>query len=199
MQPMPKQGSTNEKPKVSKAAMRERRHLRPEEARKLIEAAGKRGRYPFRDKVLLRLIYRHGLRASEVVGMRWSALDLENGILHVERSKGGRVSTHSMDRDELKDLRKLREQVHGLYVFETERGGPLSVDALQYICRAAGELAGLEVEVFPHMLRHSAGYALANEGLDTRLIQEFLGHASIVSTQRYTAISPRRLAAVRIR
>jgi site-specific recombinase XerD len=70
---------------------------------------------------------------------------------------------------------------------------------LQYICKQAGELADLEVEVFPHMLRHSTGFALANEGLDTRLIQEFLGHASIVSTQRYTAISPKRLAAVRIR
>jgi integrase len=165
----------------------------------LIDAAGKRGRYPFRDKVLVRMIYRHGLRASEAVGMRWSAIDLDHGTLHVERSKGGRVSTHSLDRDELRDLRKLREQVHGLYVFETERGGPLSVDALQYICREAGHLARLDVEVFPHMLRHSAGYALANDGLDTRLIQEFLGHASINSTVRYTAVAPARLAAVRVR
>jgi integrase len=81
--------------------VRERRHLRPEEARKLIAAAGKRGHYPFRDKVLVRMLYRHGLRASEAVGMRWSAIDLDNGILHVERSKGGKVSTHSLDRDEL--------------------------------------------------------------------------------------------------
>ena len=58
--------SDNEKPKV---AVR-RRHLRPEEATKLIAAAGKRGRYPERDKLLLRLSYRHGLRASEAVGLR---------------------------------------------------------------------------------------------------------------------------------
>jgi integrase len=194
---MARRASINVKPKV--AAMRERRHLRPDEARALIAAAARRGRHPFRDKVLLQVIYRHGLRASEAIGLRWSALDLDHGTLHVERAKGGKVSTHTLDRDELRDLRKLRGQVQGLFVFETERGGPLSVDTLQYICREAGRLAGLEVEVFPHMLRHSAGYMLANQGHDTRLIQEFLGHSSISSTVRYTAIAPARLAAVRVR
>ena len=191
---MPKARSVPEKPKVA-----DRRYLRPEEANRLIEAAGKRGRYPFRDKVLLRLIYRHGLRASEAVGLRWSAVDLESGVLHVARTKGGRDSTHSMDKDELRDLRKLRDQTPGLYLFETERGGPLSVDALQYICREAGKLAKLDLECHPHQLRHAAGYALANQGVDTRLIQEYLGHASINSTVRYTALAPRRLASLRVR
>jgi site-specific recombinase XerD len=87
----------------------------------------------------------------------------------------------------------------GVYVFETEGGGPPSVDALQYIVREAGRAARLDVEVHPHMLRHAAGYALANEGVDTRLIQDFLGHADIRHTAHYTALSPRRLAAVRVR
>jgi site-specific recombinase XerC len=60
--------------------------------------------------------------------------------------------------DELRDLRKLRQQVTGLYVFETERGGPLSVDAVQYIVREAGREARLDVDVHPHMQRHAAGY-----------------------------------------
>jgi integrase len=182
------------KPKVT-----DRRYLRPTEARRLIEAAGKRGRYPFRDHVLVRLVYRHGLRASEAVGMRWSQVDLDAGTLHVARLEGSIDSTHSLDRGELRDLRKLRREVTGLYVFETERGGPLSVDALQYIVREAGRAAKLDVEVHPHMLRHAAGYSLANEGTDTRLIQVFLGHADIRHTTQYTAISPRRLAAVRVR
>jgi type 1 fimbriae regulatory protein FimB/type 1 fimbriae regulatory protein FimE len=191
---MPTPRSAGKKPKVT-----DRRYLRPDEARRLIEAAGKRGRYPFRDRVLLRLVYRHGLRASEAVGMRWSQLDLEAGTLHVVRLKGSIDSTHSLDRDELRDLRKLRQRVTGLYVFETERGGPLSVDALQYIVREAGWLAKLDVEVHPHMLRHATGYSLANERTDTRLIQAFLGHADIRHTAHYTALSPRRLAAVRVR
>ena len=186
--------SAGKKPKVA-----DRRHLRPDEARRLIEAAGKRGRYPFRDRVLVRLVYRHGLRASEAVGLRWSQLDLEAGTLHVVRLKGSIDSTHSLDRDELRDLRKLRQEVSGRYVFETERGGPLSVDALQYIVREAGKLARLDVTVHPHMLRHATGYSLANEGTDTRLIQAFLGHADIRHTALYTALSPKRLAAVRVR
>jgi type 1 fimbriae regulatory protein FimE len=186
--------STGEKPNVA-----DRRYLRPDEANRLIEAAGSRGRYPFRDKVMLRAIYRHGLRASEATGLRWSQIDLEAGTIHVARLKGSKASTHSLDRDELRDLRKLRLDVTGLYVFETERGGPLSTDALQYIVRTAGQAAKLDVEAHPHQLRHAAGYCLANQGVDTRLIQGFLGHKDIRHTVAYTELSPQRLAAVRVR
>jgi len=195
---MRKQRSTGEKPGVAKSRG-ERSYLRPDEANRLIEAAGKRGRYPFRDKVLVRLIYRHGLRASEATGLRWSQLDLENGIFHVVRLKGSRDGTHSMDRDELRDFRKLRQFVKGMYVFETERGGPLSVNTLQDIVRKAGQAADLDVVAHPHMLRHAAGYFLANQGTDTRLIQAYLGHADIRHTVRYTELSPKRLAEVRVR
>ena len=68
-----------------------------------------------------------------------------------------------------------------------------------YIVREAGKLARLDVGVHPHMLRHATGYSLANEGTDTRLIQAFLGHADIRHTAHYTALSPKRLAAVRVR
>jgi site-specific recombinase XerD len=97
-----------------------------------------------------------------------------------------------------RDSRKLRQHVTGLYVFETERGGPLSVDALQYMVREAGRLGRLDLDVHPHMLRHTAGCCLANQGVDTRLIQDSLGHADIRQTAHYTALSPKRLA-VRVR
>src|ERR1039457_6156911 len=164
--------SDGEKPKVGK----ERRYLRPDEANHLITAAAKRGRHGFRDKVLLRLVYRHGLRAAEACGLRWSQIDLDNRTIHVARVKGSKDSLHTLDRDEVRDLRALRKDSDSQYVFVTERGGPLSTDTLGYIVREAGQQAGLDVAAHPHMLRHAAGYFLANEGLDTRLTQEFLGH-----------------------
>jgi type 1 fimbriae regulatory protein FimB len=163
--------SDNEKPKVAAR----RRHLRPEEATKLIAAAGKRGRYPERDKLLLRLAYRHGLRASEAVGLRWDSFDLDGGSLTIVRPKGGRTSTHTVARDDLGVLRRMRKATNGPWVFETERGGPLSVDAMQYIVRAACEAAGLGDALHPHMLRHGAEYALINDGVDVRLAQEWSG------------------------
>src|ERR1700722_19910908 len=180
--------SDNEKPKVASR----RRHLRPEEAAKLVAAAGKRGRYPERDKLLLRLAYQHGLRASEAVGLRWDSFDLDGGSLTITRAKGGRMSTHTVARDDLSALRKMRKETNGPWVFETERGGPLSVDAMQYIVREGGMLAELGDVLHPHMLRHGAGYALINDGVDVRLVQEFLWHASITSTAIYTAVSPKR-------
>ena len=60
------------------------------------------------------MVYRYGLRASEGVNMRWSQVDLDQGVIHIARVKGSNDSTHSLDRDELRDLRKLRQQVTGL-------------------------------------------------------------------------------------
>src|SRR4051794_3290194 len=92
IQSMPRVASSDKKPKV-----KDRKYLRPDEARRLIEAASKRGRYPFRDQVLVRMVYRHGLRASEAVGMRWSQVDLDQGVIHIARVKGSNDSTHSLD------------------------------------------------------------------------------------------------------
>jgi integrase len=144
-------------------------------------------------------VYRHGLRAQEAVELRWDQFDLDSGTLHIRRAKGGKDGTHTLDRDELRDLRKLRKAAGGIFVFETERGGPLSVDSLQRIVKEAGHVAGLDIEAHPHMLRHAAGYFLINEGYDVRVAQDYLGHKNIASTAIYTALSPKRLAAVRVR
>jgi type 1 fimbriae regulatory protein FimB/type 1 fimbriae regulatory protein FimE len=182
----------------------DRDYLRPDEANRLIEAAGRIGRQPLRDQVLVRLTYRHGLRCGEARMARWADFDLDVGssakTFHVRRLKGSQDSTHTLDRDEVTGLRKLKAASDGAaYVFTSERGGPLSADMVARVVQRAGEAAGLGLHVHPHMLRHSAGYALANEGVDTRLIQDFLGHANIQNTVRYTKLAPARLAAVRVR
>ena len=84
------------------------------------------------------------------------------------------------------------EGVCSVYVFVSERLAPLSVAGYQRMVAWAGEAAGFPFLVHSHMLRHSCGYKLANDGQDTRAIQHYLGHRSITSTVRYTALAPDR-------
>ena len=94
---------------------------------------------------------------------------------------------------ELRALRRLqRETAQGVHVFVSERLAPLSVAGYQRMVARAGEAAKFGFLVHSHMLRHSCGYKLANDGQDTRAIQHYLGHRSIASTVRYTALAPDR-------
>ena len=91
----------------------------------------------------------------------------------------------------MRALRRLqRESVRSLYIFISERGAPLSVAGYQRMVARAGKAAKFPFLIHSHMLRHSTGYKLANVGQDTRSIQAYLGHRSIVSTKRYTALAP---------
>ena len=194
---MRKMASANVSPHV------DRDYLRADEANAVIDAAGRVGRQRLRDQVLLRLMFRHGLRASEAKHTKWTDIDLTSGsgpkTFHVRRLKGSNDSVHTLDRDEVAALRKLKASSVSPYVFTSERGGPLSPDMIARVVSRAAEAAKLGFHVHPHMLRHATGHALANEGTDTRLIQDFLGHASIANTVRYTKLAPARLASMRVR
>lgn len=76
--------------------------------------------------------------------------------------------------------------------FLSNRRGPLSRKTPWLAIRKYGELAGLQLSVHPHMLRHACGYALADQGADTQLIQDYLGHRNIQHTVIYTATNPAR-------
>ena len=132
------------------------------------------------------LAFRHGLRASEVVDLRWEQVDLENGILHVRRVKRGTPATHPLTGRELRALRRLQREAGG------SRGTPFATRGFQAMVERAGKAAGFAMKIHPHMLRHACGYKLANDGVDTRTIQGYLGHKSIQHTVRYTELSPTR-------
>jgi len=169
---------------------RSRAHLTPSEVESLIKAAGKVGRHAHRDKTLILMAYRHGLRVSELISMKWDQFDLKAARLHVNRLKNGIAATHPLEGDEIRVLRRLqRDYPDSPFVFSTERGGPLCRSAVNKIVRRAGEKARIPFPVTPHQLRHACGYYLANKGIPTRTIQAYLGHANIANTQRYTALS----------
>jgi integrase len=69
--------------------LRSREHLTPDEVERMVAAARQRGRYGVRDALLIMLAYRHGLRASELIALRWDQIDFKAGTLHVNRLKQG--------------------------------------------------------------------------------------------------------------
>lgn len=174
--------------------LRSREYLTPAEVSALLRAAGRRGRYGQRDACLILLAYRHGLRVSEIVSLRWDQIDLKAGHLYVRRAKNGTPSTHPLQGDELRALRVLAREWpdRGGFVFISERHGPLSTEGVRKMFARTGEDAGLSFSVHPHMLRHGCGFALANAGHDTRALQLWLGHKNIQHTVRYTELSPAR-------
>ena len=172
--------------------VRSREHLLSDEVEALMKAAGQVGRHRLRDRTLILVIYRHGLRVSEVIAMRWDQFDLKRGQVHVNRLKNGSAATHPIEGDELRLLRRLqREYPDTPFVFTTERGGPLTRSTVSKLIARAGQEAAIPFPVHPHMLRHGTGFYLANKGIPTRTIQAYLGHKSIQHTVRYTELSPK--------
>lgn len=199
--------STNENrtvaPKPSTAAvtrppnadLRTREYLTPSEVDKLIAAAKEGNRYGHRDATMLLVVYRHGLRASEACDLEWSQVDFETATMHVRRAKNGKPAAHPIRGDELRALRQLkREQGPSAssFVFVSERGTPFTPDAINRMVKRLGPKAGLAFPVHVHMLRHACGYKLANDGHDTRAIQDYLGHKAIQHTVRYTELTQTR-------
>jgi integrase len=172
--------------------LRTREYLTEHEVERLIEAA-KHNRHGHRDAILVLVAYRHGLRAAELVDLRWDQVDFKTATLHVRRVKAGTPSTHPILGDELRALRRLqREQDKSPFVFTSERGAPFGTAGFARMVERAGVEAKLGFKVHPHMLRHACGYALANRGHDTRALQAYLGHKNIQHTVRYTELSSTR-------
>jgi type 1 fimbriae regulatory protein FimB/type 1 fimbriae regulatory protein FimE len=175
------------------AALRTREYLTKAELKRLMAAAAKT-RYGHRDATLILVCYRHGLRVSELIDLRWDQINFGAATLAVRRVKKGSPSTHPIKGDELRALRRLQreQEPRSPFVFTTERGSPFATGGVRTLIARLGEVAGFSYRVHPHMLRHSTGFELANKGVDTRSLQAFLGHKNIQHTVRYTELLPNR-------
>jgi type 1 fimbriae regulatory protein FimB len=176
--------------------MSERKHLVSAEVDRLIDAT-KGGRNAARDRCFLLLMFRHGLRVTEACALQLSQVDIESRVLHVSRLKKGLSTTHPLRPDEIKTIKawltirsKMKANTEDFFL--SNRRSALSRKTAWLAIRNYGEQAGLSLAAHPHMLRHACGFALADQGADTRLIQDYLGHRNIQHTVIYTAANPAR-------
>ena len=166
-----------------------RKHFTESEVDLLLKAAkGSREQLKLRDEGIILMTYRHALRSIELVNLRWDQIDFKMGEIYIKRSKGSRSGSHYLQGDEIRLLRRLHRAKKGPFIFESERGGPLATSSLRMLLKRLGKKAGIEW-ASPHALRHAAGYALANRGVDLRQIQVWLGHSNVQNTVEYTELA----------
>ena len=156
-----------------------------------------------RNRAMLELLYASGLRVSELTGARLENLHLDEGIIRVlgKGQKTRLVPVGSQAREAIRRYLAegrpaLVKRRTGSEVFLSNRGGRLTTMHAWTVVKNVAKLSGLEVNVYPHLLRHSFATHLLNNGADLRVIQEMLGHADISTTQVYTHVDQQRLKAV---
>jgi type 1 fimbriae regulatory protein FimB/type 1 fimbriae regulatory protein FimE len=178
--------------RATNSELRPREYLTEHEVEMLM-AAARQNRHGHRDATMILIAFRHGLRVSEVIDLRWDQVDFNRAVLHIRRVKHGTPSVHPLSGTEMRALRRVqRENEAGPFVFETERRAPFTRAGFARMMERTAEAAGLNLKVHPHMLRHACGFALANAGHDTRALQAYLGHKNIQHTVRYTELAPDR-------
>lgn len=167
---------------------------------KLLAAPSGGDAYSVRDRAMLELFYSSGLRISELCGLSLQQVDLENGYVRVfgKGSKERVVPLGAQARDAVQvyltaGRPRLVKSRTGSELFLSERGKAISRKTLWVIVKKNAKRAGIEKPVKPHLLRHSFATHLLGGGADLRAIQEMLGHASIGTTQIYTAVESSRL------
>lgn len=181
--------------------MSQRKHLTPSEVERLLTAA-LLGNNPERDYCLIRMCFIHGCRVSEINSWKISDIDFDDSNIYIHRLKNGFSTTHPLLKIEVAALKKwlsarsTYRNADSDWLFLSRKGNPLSRQRIYKLMRQLSEAARLDINAHPHMLRHACGFALADRGVDTRLIQDYLGHRNIQHTVLYTASNSLRFKEV---
>jgi len=153
-----------------------------------------------RDRAMLELLYSSGLRISELCDARLEHFDPEAAFIRVT-GKGNKTRLVPVGQQAIAAMKHYLERERpelvtrksGSHIFLSIRGKRLTPARVWQIIKAAAARAGLDENVYPHLLRHSFATHLLANGADLRVIQEMLGHADISTTQIYTHVDQRHL------
>ena len=170
------------------------------EVEELLAAPDSRHLPGLRDLAMLELLYATGLRASEVVSLRISQLDLEGGTLRV-LGKGSKERMVPVGRKAREVLRRYLKRTRAQWsrsdsgdtLFLSRAGRSVSRQTVWLVIKKYAKQCGIRKKIYPHILRHSFATHLLEGGADLRVVQELLGHADIVTTQIYTHVDKSRL------
>jgi integrase/recombinase XerD len=153
-----------------------------------------------RDRTMLEVLYATGLRVSELVNLKHTQVNTNQGVLRIV-GKGNRERLIPLGEE---SVRWLAEFVHGArveillerqtdYLFPTRRGDRMTRQAFWHIIKRYARKADVQKELSPHTLRHAFATHLLNRGADLRVVQMLLGHSDLSTTQIYTHVARERL------
>ena len=169
----------------------------------LLESIDTKAVHGLRDRAIIELLYASGLRISELANARLENFNFEERIVRVT-GKGNKTRLVPVGQKACEALAaylsverpKLVKPRSGSEIFLSARGSKLTTARIWQIVKKHARRSGLEVNIYPHLLRHSFATHLLGNGADLRIIQEMLGHADISTTQVYTHVDQQRLKAV---
>ena len=153
-----------------------------------------------RDRAMLETLYATGLRVSELVGLRLTAVNLNDGVLRVT-GKGNKDRLVPLGEEAVQWLKRYLAEARPLLmeknlsdaVFVTARGDGMTRQAFWYLIKRRAQTAGITRPLSPHTLRHAFATHLLNHGADLRVVQMLLGHSDISTTQIYTHVARERM------
>ena len=177
--------------------------LNAPEVERLLESVSETDPLGLRDRAMLELLYASGLRVSELCNVRLEGLDLDEGMIRVT-GKGNKTRLIPVGSKACAAIKQYLETERptlvaprtGAEIFLSVRGKKLTPQRIWQLIKQYAARAGLESNVYPHLLRHSFATHLLGGGADLRVIQEMLGHADISTTQIYTHVDRTHLKAV---
>lgn len=169
--------------------------LTRDEAKRLLAEPEQRWKTPRRDRAMLRLMYRAGLRCAEVCDLKLRDIDFDRGRVKVVQGKGGRDRVLWVDNATIEILRSWKtERWPGATFFTTRSGKPVATSQVRESVKRYALRAGIERDVHPHLLRHTYATELLEDGFSIVEVQKLLGHAHISTTAIYLHVADEKLA-----